>query len=120
MAVTVSSEATGTLSSTGGGTEDTVVEEATAGVFRVYIDLSNLEGVDATITVREYVKVVSGGAYKLVNVASYHGTVLEDGGGGEGPALELPTREVLHGYKVTLADSGASKSYPWTEVEIGG
>ena len=119
MAVTVTEEATDTLSSTGSDTEDTVVEETSAGVFRVYIDLSNLEGVDATITVREYLKLASAGAYKLVNTATYHGVLLEDGGGGEGPMLELPTRDNLYGYKVTLADSGSSKDFLWLEVEIG-
>lgn len=119
MAVPVAEEASGTLASTGSGTEDTVVEETSAGVFRVYIDLSNLEGVNADVIIREYIKLASGGAYKFLRSTTYNGLHLEDGGGGEGPGLEMPTREVLYGYKVTLADSGSSKNFFWLEVGEG-
>lgn len=120
MAVTIAEEATGTLSSTGSGTEDTVRDQAaTTGVFQMVIDLTNLEGVDATIIIREYVQVTSGGADKLVNTMTLYGPTLEDGGGGENPCVELPVRHNLYGYKVTLEDDGSSKDFDWSLREIG-
>lgn len=119
MSVTVTEKDTDTLASTGSSTEDTVITETSAGVFRLYIDLSNLQGVDARVTVREYMKLASAGSYKLINTEAYNGLLLEVGGGSEGPMLELPTRDVLYGYKVTLTDSGSTKNFLWLEHEIG-
>lgn len=120
MAVTIAEEATGTLSATGSGTEDTVRDQAaTTGVFQMVIDLTNLEGVNETAIIREYIQVLSGGADKLVNVATIHGLTLEDGGGGENPCVELPVRHNLYGYKVTLAQSGTGVNFPWSLREIG-
>lgn len=114
MSVTVSSANSGTLSSTGSSTEDTVFEETSAGMFRGYIDLTNLAGVDATITVREYIKIGGAASYKKINQASYYGPQI-----GSNEVLELPTREVLYSYKVTLTDDGSSKNFDWLEEEIG-
>lgn len=119
MAVSVTEETGGTLSATGGGTEDTVWEQTTAGVYQGYIDLSNLQGEDETAIVREYIKVRAGEAYKLLNEATYYGVTLPVGGGSEGPALEMPVRQVSIAYKVTLEDDGAAKDYVYSLREIG-
>lgn len=119
MAVTIAEETGGTLNATGGGTEDNVWEQTTAGVFQGYVDLSNLQGVDATAIVREYIKVRTGEAYKLLNESSFYGLTLPTGGGSEGPALELPVRQVLVAYKVTLEDDGSAKNYVYSLREMG-
>lgn len=120
MAVSVTEEATDTLSSTGGGTEDDIVEEATAGVFRLLVGFANLEGVNAYVTIRGYSKLASGGAYLLTEGPFiFHGTLLEDGAGGEAPAFVSDPVEVLYGHKWTLEDSGASKDFLWLEHEVG-
>lgn len=120
MAISVTEEATGTLSSTGSSTEDTIVEEATAGVFRLLVSWENLLAVNAYVTIRGYSKLASGGAYFLTEGPFvFHGTLLEDGGGGEDPAFVSDPVEVLYGHKWTLADSGASKNYLWLEHEVG-
>lgn len=119
MAVTIAEETGGTLAATGGGTEDTVWEQTIGGVYQGYIDLSTLQGVDATAIVREYIKVRSGEAYKLLNEATYYGITLPTGGGSEGPALELPVRQVLVAYKVTLEDDGSAKNYVYSLREVG-
>lgn len=121
MAITIAAEATGTLSSTGSSTEDTVRDQAaTTGAFQMVIDFTNLEGVNADVIIREYEQITSGGSDTLIGGPYiFHGTALEDGGGGEAPGWSGPVRFNLYGYKVTLEDSGASKNFGWTLKELG-
>ena len=115
MAVTVAEEATGTLSSTGSDTEDTVRDQgSTTGVFQLVIDLTNLAGVDATVIIREKIQVLSAGSDKVVNVATYYGPQVATN-----TCVELPVRHNLYGYLVSLEDSGSTKDFPWSLREIG-
>jgi len=96
--------AVGTL--TADGTEQDVVELTELGTLEGWIDLSNMQAGDS-VTIREYVRLKSGGTYRLYDSATYTGAQTK-------PALhvvKLPTR---YGLKVTLEQTaGVNRDYDY-------
>jgi len=94
----------GTL--TADGTEQTVVEVTTLGTLEGYIDLANMQAGDS-VTIRLYVKLKSGGTYRLYDSATYTDAQSK-------PALhvvKLPTR---YGIRVTLEQTaGVNRDYDY-------
>lgn len=70
MAVTAF--ATGTQSTTGGGTEDFLSSPNVAGTFTLHLDLSDMDADDILI-VRVYQKVLTGGTARIYQEQKYDG-----------------------------------------------
>jgi len=94
----------GTL--TADGTEQTVVEVSTLGTLEGYIDLSNMQAGDS-VTIREYVKLKSDGAYRLYESATYTDAQSK-------PALHIVKLPTKYGIKVTLEQTaGTYRDYDY-------
>jgi len=92
----------GTL--TADGTEQTVVEVITLGTLEGYIDLANMQAGDS-VTIREYVKLKSGGTYRLYDSATYTDAQSK-------PALHIVKLPTRYGIKVTLEQTaGVYRDY---------
>jgi len=90
----ITSLASGSIAMT--GAEQTLLEQPDGIVSRVsgYIDLTNLAGGD-TLIIRMYIRVVSGGAWRLYHQDGYNGPVA--------PAVvHVVERPENHGLRLTL------------------
>jgi hypothetical protein len=111
MAVTAQSS--GTLTATGGGVEDTILDVAVAGTFTLHVDTVNMVAAD-TLELRVYQIVLTGGTRRVVYVDSWSGV--------------QPTTDVIKvsvpisneltdsgSLRFTLIQSGAGtdKAFPW-------
>jgi hypothetical protein len=100
----------GTL--TADGTEQLVAELDAIGSLEGWIDLANMASGDS-VTIKVYVKMKSGGTYRLYDSSNYVGAQAN-------PALhtiELPT---IYGIKITLQQTtGSYKTYDYTFFKRG-
>ena len=100
----------GTL--TADGTEQTVVETSALVPFTIegYIDLANMDAGD-TVIIREYIKLKSGGTYRLYESATYTDTQTK-------PALHVVKLPAKYGIKVTLEQTaGVNRDYDYNFFE---
>ena len=96
--------AVGTL--TADGTEQTVVEVTTIGTLEGYIDLANMQAGDS-VTIREYVRLKSGGTYRLYDSATYTDAQTK-------PALHIVKLPTRYGLRVTLEQTaGVNRDYDY-------
>ncbi len=105
----VSEFASGTLTSTGVGTQDvlnTTSPETTDGVFQFWVDPTAITGAEV-ITVRVKEKVISGSTEIVAFEATYTGT------SHGGRAIVTPSVILLHGWDFTV-EATASNSIPWS------
>jgi len=94
----------GTL--TADGTEQTVVEVTTIGTLEGYIDLANMQAGDS-VTIREYIRLKSGGTYRLYDSATYTDAQTK-------PALHLVKLPTKYGIRVTLEQTaGVNRDYDY-------
>ena len=94
----------GTL--TADGTEQTVVEVTTIGTHEGYIDLANMQAGDS-VTIREYIRLKSGGTYRLYDSATYTDAQTK-------PALHLVKLPTKYGIRVTLEQTaGVNRDYDY-------
>lgn len=107
------SETGGTLSAN--GSEQTVYEQASPSAIWnpcvVYIDLTNMAASDA-ITVKEYVKIKSGGSYLLLDAKDYENAQTRK-------AINISPvgRTNRYGYKVTLEQTaGTNRDFDWEVI----
>jgi len=96
--------AAGTL--TADGTEQTVIEVTTIGTLEGYIDLANMQAGDS-VTIRLYVRLKSGGAYRLYDSATYTDAQTK-------PALHIVKLPTRYGIRVTLEQTaGVNRDYDY-------
>jgi hypothetical protein len=98
-------EATGTLSAT--GAEDIIKEIAdTVNKLHCFADLTNMQAGDS-VTVRQYMKIKSGGSYILYAEETYSGVQTL-------PMLYIVTKPARYGIKITLEQTaGTNRDYDW-------
>jgi hypothetical protein len=98
-------EATGTLSAT--GAEDIIKEIAdTVNKLHCFVDLTNMQAGDS-VTVRQYMKIKSGGSYILYAEETYSGVQTL-------PMLYIVTKPARYGIKITLEQTaGTNRDYDW-------
>lgn len=88
------------------GTEQTLAELLTTGYLSGNVDLSNLQAGD-TVRIREYVRIKSGGDYKLYDYADYSGVQSR-------PAMYVARLPSKYGVKITLQQTaGTYRSYDY-------
>jgi len=88
------------------GTEQTVVEVTTIGTLEGYIDLANMQAGDS-VTIREYVRMKSGGTYRLYDDATYTDAQTK-------PALHIVKLPTRYGLRVTLEQTaGVNRDYDY-------
>ena len=96
--------ASGTL--TADGTEQDVTELTIQATLEGLIDLANMEVGDG-VTIREYIKLKSGGTYRLYESATYSDAQTKPGV----HVVKLPGR---HGVKITLEQTaGVNRTYDY-------
>ncbi len=87
-------------------TEHTLYDNATAGVFELVVDATNLSGAEL-VELRAYVKVLAAGSYRqahMVTVAA----------GDTSPAIISPPLLCPNGVKFTLKQvGGSSRNFDW-------
>lgn len=117
--MSVVAESSGTLSTTGGGTEDFLDNIPTVGEFTLHVDRSDMVDGDV-IVVRLYQMVLAGGTARVVQARTYYGAPPAD----EqivvlGPiANELTDANALRA-SVTQTLGTAGVSLPWKVLNIG-
>lgn len=116
MATSVTEKSGGTQSATL-DTEHTLLDTANAGVYQLFVDLTNLAGgasPDIT-TIRVYTKIRSGGDYELIWQDIYQGGLT-----GANVAAASPAFASNIGFKATLEQTdGTGRDYIWAVKEIG-
>ena len=85
---------------TADGTEQTLFETTSAGVYEGWIDVSNLQSGDQVV-LRLYVKPYSGSDWKKVDEVSVSGPH-------DKPAVPLARIAVIYGFKVTLQQTAGT------------
>ena len=91
---------------TADGSEQDVVEITSLGQLEGFIDLANMQSGDG-ITIKEYIKLKSGGTYRLYDSASYSGAQSL-------PALHVVKLPAKYGAKVTLEQTaGTNRDYDY-------
>lgn len=117
--MSVVAESSGTLSTSGGGTEDFLDNIPTVGEFTLHVDRSDMVDGDV-IVVRLYQMVLAGGTARVVQARTYYGAAPAD----EqivvlGPiANELSDANALR-VSVTQTLGTAGVSLPWKVLNIG-
>jgi hypothetical protein len=79
---------------TADGTEQTVIESSVIGEIEGWIDLANMASGD-TVTIKVYVKMKSGGTYRLYDSTTYSGAQTN-------PAIHVVKLSAKYGFKVTF------------------
>lgn len=91
---------------TADGSEQTIIEAMGLGLLEGYIDLSNMQAGD-TVLIKQYVKIVEGGDYKLYANGSYSGVQSQ-------PMLHFEDRMLDLGMKITLQQTaGTFRAFPY-------
>ena len=108
-----SAHATGTLSTTGGGTEDFLTSPNVAGSFQLYIDLDDMASGDV-IEFRVYTIVLTGGTARVVFVDRREGLQPTD----DKILISVPVSTQLtetNGlrFSITQTKGSAGVSIPW-------
>ena len=111
MAVTA--HATGTLSTTGSGTEDFLTSPAVAGTFTLHIDTNDMAAGDV-IEVRVYQIVLTGGTTRVAYLSRYEGLQLAD----DKIKISVPISNELTDanslrFSITQTKGTAAISLPW-------
>jgi len=102
--VTLEEVSVGTL--TADGLEQTVAELTVLGTLEGYIDLANMQAGD-TVIIREYVRLKSGGTYRLYASSTYSDAQSE-------PALHVVKLPTKYGVRVTLQQTaGVNRTYDY-------
>ena len=111
MAVTAQSQ--GTLTATGGGAEDTVLDVAIAGTFTFHVDTNAMVAGDS-VELRVYQMVLTAGTRRVAYFARFDGAQPAD----DMVKISVPISNELTdsgALRFTLKQSGAGtdKAYPW-------
>lgn len=111
MAVTAQSS--GTLTATGGGVEDTLLDVAVAGTFTLHVDTVNMVAADV-VELRIYQMVLTAGTRRVCYYVQYSGAQPTD----DLIKISVPISNELTdsgSLRFTLKQSGAGtdKAFPW-------
>jgi hypothetical protein len=108
--VALKTVAEGTL--TANGSEQDVVNVSGRGKYEGWIDLSNMQTGD-TVIIREYIKLKSGGSWRLYTTTSYSGVQDE-------PAIHATRKLVEYGWRITVQQTaGAYRDYDYDFFKEG-
>lgn len=97
------------------GTEQTLVEETTAGVYNAFIDMTNLAGgtTPDIVRIRVYIKVLTGGTARVLIDKQYVGGLI-----GDNPIFHYAI-PVAYYYKLTIdRDQGTDRAYDWHVTRV--
>lgn len=97
------------------GTEQTLVEETTAGVYNAFIDLTNLAGgtTPDLVRIRVYIKVLTGGTARILHEETYQGGLV-----GDVPFFHFAV-PVAYYYKLTIdREQGTDRAYDWHVTRV--
>lgn len=111
MAVTAQSS--GTLTATGGGVEDTLLDVAVAGTFTLHVDTNAMVAADI-VELRIYQIVLTGGTRRVAYFASFSGAQPTD----DVIKISVPISNELTDsgalrFTLTQKGSGTDKAFPW-------
>ena len=97
------------------GSEDTLLETSTGGVYQLTVSLANLTGSEE-VTLRIYTKVRSSSSASVVYTATYKFAQGTDNATVQSPPFGCP-----HYYKATLTQTGgSSRQYAWSVANYAG
>jgi len=97
---------------TADGTEQDCLNESGIGKYEGYIDLTNMATGDA-VTIKEYVKLKSGGSWRKYATNSYSDAQSE-------PAIHQVRKLAKHGIHVTLEQTaGVNRDYDYNFLKEG-
>ena len=111
--MTVTAQSSNTLTATGGGVEDTLVDVAVAGTFTLHVDTVNMVAGDV-VELRIYQMVLTGGTRRVAYWERYDGAQATD----DLIKISVPISNELTdagALRFTLEQSGAGtdKAFPW-------
>lgn len=111
MAVTAASS--GTLTATGGGAEDTLLDVAEAGTFTLHVDTVNMVAADI-VELRIYQIILTGGTRRVAYYAMYSGAQPTD----DIIKISVPISNELTDagslrFTLEQSGSGTDKAFPW-------
>lgn len=111
MAVTAQSS--GTLTATGGGVEDTLLDVAVAGTFTLHVDTVNMVAADI-VELRIYQIVLTGGTRRVAYYTAFSGAQPSN----DLIKISVPISNELTDagslrFTLTQSGSGTDKAFPW-------
>lgn len=110
--MTVSAHASGTLSSTAGGTEDFLTSPNVVGTFTLHVDTVNMAAGDV-VELRVYQMVLTGGTQRVAYYARYEGAQPTD----DLIKISVPISNELtdsNALRFSLKQTyGSSRNFPW-------